>query len=133
MSTADSVTVEPISPASLSTVRTSSTDALSCLPPQRTIAYTKDSLFLGPACRTVSAEARVGFRRRSYHTEATGFANMARSSPSQCDTGTATEAARRADDKEYQTARPAVASVGSVSPALGVLRWVSRRLGRRLA
>src|SRR5215469_8538009 len=42
MSTAGSVTVEPISPASLSTVRTSSTDALSCLPPQRTIAYTKE-------------------------------------------------------------------------------------------
>src|SRR5215472_16318229 len=42
MSTAGSVTVEPISPASLSTVRTSSTDALSCLQPQRSIAYTKE-------------------------------------------------------------------------------------------
>src|SRR6266487_3324793 len=42
MSTADSVITEPISPESLSTVRTSSTDARSCLPPQRTIAYTKE-------------------------------------------------------------------------------------------
>src|ERR1700761_9190133 len=51
ISTAGSVTVEPTSPASLSIVRTSSTDALSCLPPQRTIAYTKNSLLLVPACR----------------------------------------------------------------------------------
>src|SRR5215831_8657549 len=43
-STAGSVTLEPTSPASLSTVRTSSTDAFSCLPPQRTIAYTENSL-----------------------------------------------------------------------------------------
>src|SRR5579875_3896285 len=39
--TAGSVTLAPTSPASLSTVRTSSTDAFSCLPPQRTIAYTE--------------------------------------------------------------------------------------------
>src|SRR5215467_14059767 len=43
-STAGSVTLEPTSPASVSTVRTSSTAAFSCLPPQRTIAYTKLSL-----------------------------------------------------------------------------------------
>src|ERR1700729_417549 len=42
-STAGRVTLEPTSPASLSTVRTSSTDAFSCLPPQRTIAYTENS------------------------------------------------------------------------------------------
>src|ERR1700722_397749 len=36
-----SVTLDPTSPDSLSTVRTSSTDAFSCLPPQRTIAYTE--------------------------------------------------------------------------------------------
>src|SRR4029077_11901361 len=40
-STAGSVTLEPTSPASVSTVRTSSTAAFSCLPPQRTIAYTE--------------------------------------------------------------------------------------------
>src|ERR1022692_1685628 len=43
-STADSVRLDPTSPLSLSTVRTSSTDAFSCLPPQRTIAYTVNSL-----------------------------------------------------------------------------------------
>src|SRR5438876_985011 len=43
-STAGSVTLEPTSPASVSTVRTSSTAAFSCLPPQRTIAYTENSL-----------------------------------------------------------------------------------------
>src|SRR5438034_5530313 len=41
-STAGSVTLEPVSPASVSTVRTSSTAAFSCLPPQRTIAYTRE-------------------------------------------------------------------------------------------
>src|SRR5215475_3507281 len=41
-STAGSVTLEPTSPASVSTVRTSSTAAFSCLPPQRTIAYTRE-------------------------------------------------------------------------------------------
>src|SRR5215469_13045914 len=40
--TAGSVTLEPTSPASVSTVRTSSTAAFSCLPPQRTIAYTRE-------------------------------------------------------------------------------------------
>src|SRR5258708_23798022 len=44
-----SVTLAPTSPASLSTVRTSSTDAFSCLPPQRTIAYTESSLLFEPA------------------------------------------------------------------------------------
>src|SRR6266487_5326213 len=42
--TAGSVKVDPTSPASKSTVRTSSTDAFSCLPPQRTIAYTRETL-----------------------------------------------------------------------------------------
>src|SRR6516162_245487 len=57
--TAGSVTLEPTSPASVSTVRTSSTAAFSCLPPQRTIAYTKLSLSplrahgAGPQLRTV--------------------------------------------------------------------------------
>src|SRR5579859_4801383 len=46
-SRAGSVRVEPTSPVRRSTVRTSSTDAFSCLPPQRTIAYT-ETLF--PSC-----------------------------------------------------------------------------------
>src|SRR5437879_567128 len=41
-STAGSVTLDPTSPDSVSTVRTSSTAAFSCLPPQRTIAYTEE-------------------------------------------------------------------------------------------
>src|SRR6516162_4110533 len=40
--TAGSVTLDPTSPARVSTVRTSSTAAFSCLPPQRTIAYTEE-------------------------------------------------------------------------------------------
>ena len=39
-SKAGSITLEPVSPGSLSTVRTSSSATFSCLPPQRTIAYT---------------------------------------------------------------------------------------------
>src|SRR5512135_675416 len=66
-SNADSVTVEPTSPASVSTVRTSSTAAFSCLPPQRTIAYTEElSLCLVRAHRTVPAatdQARRGARQ----------------------------------------------------------------------
>src|SRR5262249_38195273 len=41
-STAGRVTLDPTSPARVSTVRTSSTAAFSCLPPQRTIAYTQE-------------------------------------------------------------------------------------------
>src|SRR5213083_1271246 len=41
-SRAVSVTLEPTSPGSLSTVRTSSSATFSCLPPQRTIAYTRE-------------------------------------------------------------------------------------------
>src|SRR5580693_3522678 len=43
-SRAGSVTLAPTSPVSVSTVSTSSTAAFSCLPPQRTIAYTENSL-----------------------------------------------------------------------------------------
>src|SRR5450631_635106 len=55
-SRAGSVMLEPTSPDSLSTVTTSSSATFSCLPPQRTIAYTRElSLSLGyslrfPAC-----------------------------------------------------------------------------------
>src|SRR5215472_8037207 len=49
-STAGSLTLAPTSPDSLSTVSTSSTDAFSCLPPQRTIAYTESlSSYCQPA------------------------------------------------------------------------------------
>src|SRR5580704_18017950 len=57
-STAGRVTLEPTSPASLSTVRTSSTDAFSCLPPQRTIAYTENSLSLVRARRGIRGIVR---------------------------------------------------------------------------
>src|SRR5215471_9307838 len=68
-STAGSVTLEPTSPASVSTVRTSSTAAFSCLPPQRTIAYTRELslclvralLWCGPA--PVCADPHTGSQR----------------------------------------------------------------------
>src|SRR5580693_4286277 len=41
-SRAGSVMLEPTSPGSLSTVTTSSSTTFSCLPPQRTIAYTRE-------------------------------------------------------------------------------------------
>src|SRR5689334_4362410 len=41
-SRAGSVMLEPTSPGSLSTVTTSSSATFSCLPPQRTIAYTRE-------------------------------------------------------------------------------------------
>src|SRR6201994_4300367 len=47
--TAASVMLEPTSPESLSTFRTSSTDTFSCRPPARTIAYTRE-LSLPRAC-----------------------------------------------------------------------------------
>ena len=70
---------------------------------------------------------------RSYVRDRGGrVCNKAHSSPGQYDRAdTATEAARRADDKEYQTARPAVASVRSVSLRPAVPLGPRRRLGRR--
>src|SRR5215467_13865352 len=68
-STAGSVTLEPISPASVSTVRTSSTAAFSCLPPQRTIAYTVNSLSalcglsFGAGPHRVNADQHTGSQR----------------------------------------------------------------------
>src|SRR4051794_36840245 len=50
---AGSVTVEPISPANLSTVTTSSTATFSCLPPQRTIAYTAEPFLCVPRARLI--------------------------------------------------------------------------------
>src|SRR6266704_2664987 len=70
MSTAGSVTVEPTSPASLSTVRTSSTEALLCLPPQRTIAYTTELSLPGVSPPRQS--------RPRPNVEATGPADSAR-------------------------------------------------------
>src|SRR5580700_4319901 len=60
-STAGSVTLEPTLPARVSTVRTSSTDAFSCLPPQRTIAYTEElslSACAGPTRCSADADHR---------------------------------------------------------------------------
>src|SRR6185312_3925184 len=69
-STAGSVTLEPTSPASVSTVRTSSTAAFSCLPPQRTIAYTRElslclvrALPLGAGPHRVNADPHTGSQR----------------------------------------------------------------------
>src|SRR5215475_3274144 len=69
-STAGSVTLEPISPASVSTVRTSSTAAFSCLPPQRTIAYTRElslclvrALLWGAGPHRVNADPHSGSQR----------------------------------------------------------------------
>src|SRR6266516_5378933 len=113
MSTAGSLTAEPTSPASLSMVRTSSTDALLCLPPQRTIAYTKDLSLPG-----VSPPRRS---RPRPNVEATGPADITRHSPAELTILAVTPphsrgrrprslrcAARHADDKEYQTACPAL-------------------------
>src|SRR6516225_4842389 len=66
-STAGSVMLDPTSPARVSTVSTSSTAAFSCLPPQRTIAYTEElSLCLcGPIAllRGCRARTRRGARQ----------------------------------------------------------------------
>src|SRR5215472_17424652 len=86
-STAGSVTLEPTSPASLSTVRTSSTDAFSCLPPQRTIAYTENSLSL------------VRARREIRDIDANRPACVAHGPVG----GVLRRLVRRADHREYQT------------------------------
>src|SRR5262249_39577992 len=74
-STAGSVTLDPTSPARVSTVRTSSTAAFSCLPPQRTIAYTEElSLCLcGPIAllRGCGPRTRRGARQPCTGTLAT--------------------------------------------------------------
>src|SRR5450755_96684 len=62
--TAGSVTLEPTSPGSLSTFRTSSTDTFSCRPPQRTIAYTRE-LSLPHACPRESPGNCPGDRCRN--------------------------------------------------------------------
>src|SRR5215472_3183761 len=68
--TAGSITLEPTSPASVSTVRTSSTAAFSCLPPQRTIAYTRElslclvrALLWGAGPHRVNADPHSGSQR----------------------------------------------------------------------
>src|SRR5215469_4952350 len=98
-SRAGSVTLAPTSPDSLSTVRTSSTDAFSCLPPQRTIAYTESSLLFEPA------RARSGGSGSSPEpipSAGTGLAYLAHlSHPADWPSDHVT----CADHKEYQTAR----------------------------
>src|SRR5215469_5903344 len=89
-STAGSVTLAPISPDSLSTVSTSSTDAFSCLPPQRTIAYTESlSSYCQPA-----AGAEFGGCPRLGTTGWVGLAYDGAAGRAIC-----------ADCQEYQTAR----------------------------
>src|SRR5215469_1548737 len=98
-SRAGSVTLAPTSPDSLSTVRTSSTDAFSCLPPQRTIAYTESSLLFEPA------RTRSGVRGSSPQpipSAGTGLAYLAHlSHPADWPLDHVT----CADHKGYQTAR----------------------------
>src|SRR5260370_8494763 len=50
-SRAVSVMLDPALPSSLSTVTTSSSATFSCLPPQRTIAYTRDLSFVALSLR----------------------------------------------------------------------------------
>src|SRR6266571_9571260 len=92
-STAGSVRLEPTSPASLSTVRTSSTDAFSCLPPQRTIAYTVNSLpYAGPPRDS----------RNQLDIDSSGLLPCTRRDRRQ----TAIGSILCADHKGYQTRRP---------------------------
>src|SRR5215469_12597352 len=115
-STAGSVTLAPTSPDSLSTVRTSSTDAFSCLPPQRTIAYTESlSSYCQPA-----AGAEFGDRPRLGATGWVGLANDGAPGQAVC-----------ADCQEYQTAdRGQPPAIGSSVRSSG--RGPRRlRLGRR--
>src|SRR5947209_8469952 len=67
-SRAGSVMLEPTSPGSLSTVTTSSSATFSCLPPQRTIAYTRElSLsFALPSVPWNSGITTAGSLERAY-------------------------------------------------------------------
>src|ERR1700761_1538652 len=62
--TAASVMLEPTSPESLSTFRTSSTDTFSCRPPARTIAYTRE-LSLPRACPRIPRYRGLVCQRRA--------------------------------------------------------------------
>src|SRR5215475_7634376 len=95
MSTAGKVIVEPTSPTSLSTVRTSSTDALLCLPPQRTIAYTKELSL--PDASPPPNHSLVRTSRQPGPPTLRAARQWA---------------ARHADEKEYQTTRRSVARGG---------------------
>src|ERR1700684_2413760 len=65
-SRAGSVTLSPVPPGSLSTLTTSSSATFSCLPPQRTIAYTRELSFL------------VGFPSVPRHTRGQHGGSLAR-------------------------------------------------------
>src|SRR6266851_5910728 len=114
-STAGSVRLEPTSPASLSTVKTSSTDAFSCLPPQRTIAYTENSLSLVRARREICGIVR--------HRCEPARLPYARPSPRHC----CHRRLRRADHKEYQTCGPQPAGLSPPPPELPERRPVRDR------
>src|ERR1019366_4972486 len=91
--TGASLTLEPMSPVSLSTVRTSSTDAFSCLPPQRTIAYTE---VLSLPCAGPPRDPRS--RSTVARTGSPALLAIIRG-------GAAAGFASCADPKEYQTER----------------------------
>src|SRR5271169_5118941 len=56
---AGSVMLEPTSPGSLSTVTTSSSATFSCLPPQRTIAYTRELSLSSRLCLALMSGAYI--------------------------------------------------------------------------
>src|SRR5215472_8390420 len=124
MSTAGSVMVEPTPPASLSTVRTSSTDALLCLPPQRTIAYTKNSLSLVPARRRIATSyERRGDRAADITRRSpAGPADPSRSPWPRPPSDHCLGQRRHASDKEYQTMTGQSPAPGS-GPALTAGSW----------
>src|SRR6266851_3558699 len=104
-------TLEPTSPASVSTVRTSSTAAFSCLPPQRTIAYTENSLsaLFGPSVPPAEAGRHHDKGLPALHT-----APWDRSAP---------------DPFCAPTTQVIRQPAGLERPAVG--RWISERRSRR--
>src|SRR6476659_4815519 len=81
-----SVMLEPTSPGSLSTVTTSSSATFSCLPPQRTIAYTRElSLsFALPSVPRNSGVTTAGSLERAHGARAAGYSPIAKATRRQC-------------------------------------------------
>src|SRR5215831_11071758 len=79
-SRAGNVMLEPTSPGSLSTVTTSSSATFSCLPPQRTIAYTRElSLsFALPSVPRNSGVTTAGSLERALGARAAGYSRPPR-------------------------------------------------------
>src|SRR6266542_2476164 len=114
-STAGSVRLDPTSPASLSTVRTSSTDAFSCLPPQRTIAYTVNSL--SPLCWPAARFAESA-RHRSKRAAALRTAWPAAEIPLDLCCAPTTKATRRGARSDRRRRRPLVLLIAGQAAAL---------------